>query len=116
MITHVTDLVLPHLEGADPASYEGSEQVVAVKFALDESVQDVVDDPELVRLGRHVFEVQLGSRRREAELGQVEGIMALCALHIEERALPLLHRLQTLDPGKHRVCSGRDTHGSAGYH
>ena len=42
--------------------------------------------------------------------------MTLCALHVEERALTLLHRLQALDPGKNGACPRRDAHGAARYH
>ena len=50
------------------------------------------------------------------ELAQVEGIVSLCARHIKEGALPLLHCFQALDPGKHGVCPGGDAHGSARHH
>ena len=50
-------------------NHEGSEHVIAIKLALKESPQDVVDGSELVRLGWHMFEVQLGYWWWEDELG-----------------------------------------------
>ena len=71
VIAHMTEFMFPHLKRANPVNHEGAEHVIAIKLALDESPQDVVDDLELVRLGRHILEVQLGDWQREVELGQV---------------------------------------------
>ena len=42
--------------------------------------------------------------------------MAFCALHVEEGALPLLHRVQTLYPGKDQMRYGVDADRAAGHH
>ena len=98
-------LVYPPLERADPAEYEGGQQIVTTETSIQELGQDPSNELGFSLLGWAVPKVLLGHRGLDAELGQVEGVAALSALHVEERPLPLLHRIQPLDAGKDRVLS-----------
>jgi hypothetical protein len=88
---HMADLVLALLKRTDPATNEGPEQIIRDQTLLQKTPQSVIHDLKLREsVSRIVSEVQFGYWRLNPELGQVKGIVALSALHVEKSPLPLL--------------------------
>ena len=112
----MANLVLTLLKRTNPAADEGSEEIVREQALLQKILQSLMYDLQLRKsVSRIVFEVQFGCGRLDPELGQVESIMALNALHVEEGLLPFLASVQASDPGKDgtrpRGDAGRTTGG-----
>ena len=60
VIAHVAQFMLPYLKRANSVNHKGAQHVVAIELLVEEHRQDVVNDPELIRLGWSVLEVRLG--------------------------------------------------------